>query len=172
MTNHNHEMWISCLYLWLVICSKNSCSTYLLFRWGLYMTCWKTYGLRVTGSEQDTPRHNPLDTLSYSAWNSENTDNWWQLLGTVSHFHYSPGPALTWAPKAQGRASWVSLTPNMWCLSKQYPATQTPMGCATTQFNSERNSGEATCILQVESQNCPELRSQPCAPIRHLWQNV
>ena len=105
ITNHNHEMWISCLNLWLVICSQNLGSTYLLFRWGLYMTCWRTYGLRVTGSEQDTPCHNPLDTLSYSAWNSENTDNWWQLLGAVSHFHYSPGPALTWLTKHKGE--WV-----------------------------------------------------------------
>ena len=55
----------------------------------------------------------------------------------------------------------------MWCLSKQYPATQTPMGCATTQFNSKRKSGEVTCIRHVESQNCPEFRSQPCVPISH-----
>ena len=165
MTKHGHEMWISSLYLWLKICSQNACSTYLLITWGLYMTCQRTHGLRVTGSGQDAPCHNPLDILSYSAWNSENTSNWWQLLGAVSHFHYSLGPALTWAPKAQGRVSWVSLTPNMWCLSKQYPVTQTPMGCATTQFNSERKLGEVTRILHVESQNCPEFRSQPCAPI-------
>ena len=74
MTKHSHEMWISCLYLWLVICSQNSGSTYLLFRWGLYMTCQRTHGLRVTGSEQDTPCHNPLNILSYFALNSENTD--------------------------------------------------------------------------------------------------
>ena len=165
MTKHDHEMWISSLYLWLVICSQNACSTYLLITWGLYMTWRKTHGLRVTGSGQDTPCHNQLDILSYSAWNSENTSNWWQLLGAVSHFHYSPGPALTWAPKAQGRVSWVSLTPNMWCLSKHHPIPQTPMGCARTQFNLERKSGEVTCILHVESQNCPEFRSQPCAPI-------
>ena len=30
-----------------------------------------THGLRVTRPEQDTPCHNPLDILSYSAWNSE-----------------------------------------------------------------------------------------------------
>ena len=131
------------------------------------MTCWRTHGLRVTGSKQDTPCHNQLDIFSYSAWNSENTDNWWQLLGAVSHIHYSPGPALTWAPKAQGRVSWVSLTPNMWCLSKQYPVTQTPMGCATMQFNLERKSGEVTCIQHVESQNYPKFRGQPCAPLRH-----
>ena len=112
-------------------------------------------------------RYNPTDTLSYSARNSENTGNRWQLLGAVSHFHYSPGPALTWAPKAQGRVSWVSLTPNMWCLSKQHPVIQTPTGCATRQFNSEKKSGELTYILHVESQYCPEFRSQPCAPIRH-----
>ena len=62
MTKHGHEMWISCLYLWLVICSKNSCSTYLLFRWGLWMTCWRTHGMRMTGSEQDTTQliHYPI----------------------------------------------------------------------------------------------------------------
>ena len=38
------------------------------------MTWRKTHGLRVTGSGQDTPCHNQLDILSYSAWNSENTD--------------------------------------------------------------------------------------------------
>ena len=109
-------------------------------------------------------RYNPTDTLSYSARNSENTGNRWQLLGAVSHFHYSPGPALTWAPKAQGRVSWVSLTPNMWCLSKHHPIPQTPVGYARMQFNLERKSGEVTYILHVESQNCPNFRSQPmCA---------
>ena len=68
----------------------------------------------------------------------------------MSHFHYSPGSAITWAPKAQGRVSWVSLTPNMWCLSKQHPIPQTPTGCATTQFNSDRKSGKLTYILHVE----------------------
>ena len=166
MTKHGHEMWISCFYWWLVICSQNSCSTYLLFRWGLYMNDGDTW------FEGDKAR--TRYTLSQPTWYTillclelRNSDNWWQLLGAVSHFHYSPGPALTWAPKAQGRASWVSLTPNMWCLSKQYPATQTPMGCATTQFNSKRKSGEVTCIRHVESQNCPEFRSQPCVPISH-----
>ena len=95
-------------------------------------------------------RYNPVDTLSYSARNSENTGNWWQLLGAVSYFHYSPGPAITWAPKAQGRVSWVSLTPNMWCLSKQHSIHQTPTGCATTQFNSDRKLGELTYILHVD----------------------
>ena len=41
------------------------------------------------------------------------------------------------------------------------------MGCARTQFNLERKSGEVTCIQHVESQNCPEFRGQPSAPIRH-----
>ena len=41
------------------------------------------------------------------------------------------------------------------------------MGCATMQFNLERKSGEVTCIQHVESQNYPEFRGQPCAPLRH-----
>ena len=95
-------------------------------------------------------RYNPVDTLSYSARNTENTGNWWQLLGAVSYFHYSPGPTITWAPKAQGRVSWGSLTPNMWCLSKQHSIHQTPTGCATTQFNSDRKLRELTYILHVD----------------------
>ena len=58
MTKHGHEMWISCLYLWLVISSQNSSSTYPLFRWGLWMTCQRTHGMRVTWSKQDIPWHN------------------------------------------------------------------------------------------------------------------
>ena len=61
-----------------------------------------------------------------------------------------PGPALTRAPKAQGRVTWVSLTPNMWCLSKQHSIPQTPPGYATAQFNSDRKSGEWIYILHVE----------------------
>ena len=75
MTKHGHEMWIRSLYLWLVISSQNSSSTYLLFRWGLWMTCQRTHGMRVTWSKQDISWHNPLDTLSYSVLNSENTNN-------------------------------------------------------------------------------------------------
>ena len=146
MSKIGHGMWINSLYLWLVICSKSPCNRYLLFR-GFspgHMACgWQ-------GQDKILPCHNPFDVLSYSPRNSENADNWWQLLGTVSHFHYSPGPAIAWAPKAQGRVSWVSLTPNMWCLSKQHPIPQTPTGCATTQFNSDRKSGELTYILHVE----------------------
>ena len=80
-----------------------------------------------------------------------------------------PWPSTHLSCKTQGRVSWVSLTPNMWCLSKQHPVIQTPMGCVTTQFNSERKLGEVTCILHVESQNCPKFRNQPCVPIRHYF---
>ena len=105
MTKRSHEMWISCLYLWLVICSQNSGSTYLLFRWGLYMTCRRTHGLRVTGSEQDTPCHNPLDILSYSALNSENTDignSFWVQFPTFISLLAQHSPEL---PKHKGE--WV-----------------------------------------------------------------
>ena len=104
MTKHGHEMWISCFYWWLVICSQNSCSTYLLFRWGLYMNDGDTW---FEGDKAWT-RY----TLSQPTWYTillclelRNSDNWWQLLGAVSHFHYSPGPALTWLTKHKGE--WV-----------------------------------------------------------------
>ena len=45
-----------------------------------------------------------------------------------------------------------------------YPNTH---GVWTMQFNSERKLKELTYILHVESQNCPEFRSQPCVPISH-----
>ena len=48
-------MWIRCLYWWPVICSQNSCSTYLLFRWGRYMTCRRTHGLRLKGPNKIHP---------------------------------------------------------------------------------------------------------------------
>ena len=159
MTKHGHEMWISCFYWWLVICSQNSRSTYLLFRWGLYMNDGDTW------FEGDKAR--TRYTLSQPTWYTillclelRNSDNWWQLLGAVSHFHYSPGPALTWAPKAQGRASWVSLTPNMWCPSKQHPILQTPTGCATAQFNAHRKSGELIYILHVEVSELSSVQMQ------------
>lgn len=129
--------------------------------------CCGTHGLRVTRSEQDTTCHNPLDILSYSAWNSEIPITGDSFRGAVCPTFITllaqHSPEL---PKHKGRASWVSFDTNMWCLEtiSSYPNTY---GVCTTQFNSKRKSGEVTCIRHVESQNCPEFRSQPCVPISH-----
>ena len=99
MSKIGHGMWINSLYLWLVICSKSPCNRYLLFR-GFspgHMACgWQ-------GQDKILPCHNPFDVLSYSPRNSENTDNWWQLLGAVLYFHYSPVPRTHLSSQNTGR---------------------------------------------------------------------
>lgn len=86
-----HGMQIHSLYLCLVICSKNPCSMYLLFRWGNcrwlvpeHAACgWQ-------GWDKKLPCLNSFDILHYSARNSENIDNLWEFLGAACYFHYSP----------------------------------------------------------------------------------
>ena len=106
LTKIGHEMWINSLYLWLAVCSKKSSAIYLLFRRG---SCrWLAVGHMACGRQgQDKilPCCNPFVTLSCSASNSENTNNCWELLGSVSHVHYSPVPRTHLSSQTTGRVN-------------------------------------------------------------------
>ena len=93
-----HGMQINSLCL--VICSKNPCSMYLLFRWGNcswlvpeHTACgWQDWDKKL-------PCLNSFAVLHYSARNSENIDNLWEFLGAVCYLHYSPSQDSCQLPK-------------------------------------------------------------------------
>ena len=93
-----HGMQINSLCL--VICSKNPCSMYLLFRWGNcswlvpeHTACgWQDWDKKL-------PCLNSFAVLHYSARNSENIDNLWEFLGAVCYFHYAPSQDSRQLPK-------------------------------------------------------------------------
>ena len=103
-------MWINTLYLWPVICSKNPCSRYLLFRWGSsrrpapgHTAClWKVrtrYG-HVTTHLIYYPILPGTLKISVTA------ESFWMQCPTCIT---SLSPELTWAPKAHRVWVWVSL---------------------------------------------------------------
>ena len=163
ITEIYHEMWINSLYLWLVICSKNPCNRHLLYRWG---NCrWLALGHRACGWQGEdkilSSCHNPFDILSYSARNSENTDNWHEFLGSVSYFHYSPVPGLTWAPKHRGEWIGIPLAPNMWCSSNNIQFSKHSLGVQKANLLLIQNLGSSYRFSRLRAQNCPQLRCQP-----------
>ena len=144
-------MWINSLYLWPVICSKNPCSRYLLFRWG---SCrWLAPGHTACGWQgQDKiwSGHNPFGILSYSVRNSENTDNCWQFLGSLSHFHYSPVPRPNQSSQSTGRVT-VGFQDTKYMVSTATTSNSpNTHWVSASQFYSDTKSRELVQILHVE----------------------
>lgn len=133
-------MWINSLYLWSVICSKNPCSRYLLFRWEssrqhapVHTAClyrlWKTYN----------KCHNPLIWMSILPGTLIIPITYMRVSGRsvlkCSVFCITPlSPGLNWVPKAHRLWVWVSLTSNTVSLATISNTPKHPLCSQVTLF--------------------------------------
>ena len=134
---------------------------------------WPAPGMRVTGPGQDTSM---LQPIWYTLWFSQELWKYRQLR-TVSgcnvNIHYSPFLEHHLSPKWQGTVIlYFSPTPNMWCLYQQHSIPQTPTGCVTSPFTSDRNQWSYCRFCRLRAENSSVQMAAMRSQVNHACDQI